>query len=68
MNDPTVWLELRSAFQQLAFKYGDRLKPSWRSTPRNEVGDHWYVYRSDPNDDDRERIFSFHLQNVRAFI
>ena len=55
MNDPAVWLELRSAFQQLAIEYGDRLKPSWRSTPRNDVGDHWYVYRSDPNDDDRER-------------
>ena len=55
MKDPTIWHELRSAFQQLALEYGDRLKPSWTSIPRNDVGDHWHVYRSEGNDDDRER-------------
>lgn len=55
MTDPTVWSDLRSAFNQLAFKYGDRLRPSWTSTPRNDAGDHWYVFRPDTDDADRER-------------
>jgi hypothetical protein len=54
MIDPAVWRDLALAFQQLAFKYGDRLTPSWRSTPWNDAGDHWHVFRR-VTDDARER-------------
>jgi len=57
MADPTVWRDLRSAFDQLAFKYGDRLRPGWTSTPRNEAGDHWHVFRQVTDDARELRLF-----------
>jgi hypothetical protein len=55
MADPTGWRDLRSAFNQLAFKYGDRLRPGWTSTPRNDAGEHWYVLSPTSDDANRER-------------
>jgi hypothetical protein len=59
MADPTVWHDLRSAFQELASQYGDTLTATWGSKPWNDTGDHWFLIRPghtlDPNDPDRER-------------
>ena len=55
MSDPALWRDLRLAFEQLAFRYGDRLRPSWTSVPRNDAGEHWYVFAPAADDADRER-------------
>jgi hypothetical protein len=57
MTDPAVWRDLRSAFQQLAFKYGDRLKPSWKSIPWEHSGDHWHVVRQTTHDARERDLF-----------
>jgi hypothetical protein len=57
MADPAVWHDLRSAFQQLASNYGDRLRPSWRSTPWDHSGDHWHVFRQATDDVSERDLF-----------